>query len=188
MPAGPARVVTCLDRYFDTAPVDGALRLGGVRARLRVQDGMVIVAVKAPIATDGAVSRRVELQGPAVDRLNPLSWPASAARARILALVGETPLVEIAALRQRRLQRNFARGGTTVEISLDELEAVDGRRVLAHRVEVEAELLGGDPRLLQDLAAALGELPGIAPASGSKLAFAISARGPTTKGPIPPTE
>ena len=104
---GPARLVSCLDRYFDTA--DGALRLGGVRARVREQDGEWILAVKVSIASDGAVSRRVELQGPAAPGLDPSAWPPSAPRARLLPLIGQQPIVEVAALRQRRLQRNFAR-------------------------------------------------------------------------------
>ncbi len=174
LPAGPIRSVTCVDRYFDTT--DGALRLGGVRARVREQDGELILAVKASIASEGAVSRRVELQGPAAPGFHPPSWPPSAARERLLPLIGDRPVVEIAALRQRRLQRNFARGGTTVEISLDEMSALEGRRSLARRAEVEAELLAGDAQLLQDLAAALGELPGVGVATGSKLAFALAAR------------
>ena len=184
-PIGPARTVRCLDRYFDTSPVDGALRRAGVRARLREQDGAVILAVKASIETLGAVSRRVELQGPAVARLDPAAWPPSAARSRIQPLIGDGPLVEIAALRQTRLQRNFTSGTTTVEISLDQMTAMNGRRMLARRSEVEAELLAGEPALLQDLAAAIGALPGVGPATGSKLAFALNARLAPVVGPPP---
>jgi inorganic triphosphatase YgiF len=182
-PGGPVRTITCLDRYFDTDPVDGDLRRAGVRARLREQGDEVVLAVKTSIATYGAVSRRVELQGPAVARLDPAAWQPSDARTRIVAIVGDRPLVEIAALRQQRLQRDFVRDGTTVEISLDRMTALDGRRVLAHRVEVEAELHAGDPADLQDLAAALESLPGVSPARGSKLAFALGARADTRAEP-----
>jgi inorganic triphosphatase YgiF len=174
VPAGPIRTVIVVDRYFDTA--DGALTLGGVRARVRDQGGERILAVKASIATEGAVSRRVELQGPAAGGLQPATWPASNARDRLLPLIGDRDVVEIAAIRQRRLQRDFAAAGTRVEISLDEMTALDGRRALAHRTEVEAELLAGDAGLLQELAAALGELAGVGVAAGSKLAFALAAR------------
>jgi inorganic triphosphatase YgiF len=176
MPAGPVRTITSVDRYLDTASADGALRAGGLRARLREQDGLVILAVKASLARDGAVSRRIELQGPATVDLDPAAWPPSDARSRLLAVIGDRTLVEIAALRQRRLQRDFGRGATTVEISLDEMTALDGLRVLAHRVEVEAELLAGGAALLHDLAAAMSALPGVGPATESKLAFALAAR------------
>jgi len=175
-PAGPVRRVRCIDRYVDTAPLDGALRRSGLRARLRERDGQTILTVKASLRREGDVGRRVELEAPATADLDPAAWPASRAHSRLLAALGDGRLVEIAALRQRRLQRDFARGTTTVEMSLDEMAALHGRRVLARRVEVEAELLAGDPALLHDLAAALGRLPGIGPASESKLAFALGSR------------
>ena len=175
-PIGPARRVTCVDRYFDTAAIDGQLRLGGVRARLREQAGGVTLAVKLSITSDGAVSRRVELQGPAIARLDPASWPASDARARVMSLLGDRPIVEIAALRQRRLQRDFMRDDTTVEISLDHMSALDGARILDSRTEVEAELLSGDAALLHEISEDLQILPGVSPAAGSKLAFALAAR------------
>jgi hypothetical protein len=59
------------------------------------------------------------------------------------------------------------------------MTALEGERALATRVEVEAELLTGDAGLLQELAAALATIPGVAPAEGSKLAFAVAARGPS---------
>ncbi len=181
LPDGPIRTVIVVDRYFDTP--DGALTLHGLRARVREQGGELILAVKASIATEGAVSRRVELQGPATAGLQPSAWPPSVARERLLAHIGDRPVVEIAALRQRRLQRNFAAAGTRAEISLDEMTALQGRRPLARRTEVEAELLAGDAELLQRLAAALAELPGVGVASGSKLAFALAARAAAHLGP-----
>lgn len=180
VPAGPVRIVGCVDRYFDTEGTTawsaGALGRAGLRARLREQDGTVILALKSAISRDGAVSRRMELQGPATNRLDPEDWPPSDARSRLKAVLDGRPIVEIAALRQRRLQRDFGRAGTTVEISLDEMTALDGRRVLGRQVEVEAELLSGDVASLRDLAAALVKLPGIDIAAGSKLAFALAAR------------
>ena len=176
VPAGRPRSVTCMDRYFDTAALNGALRLGGFRARLREREGTLILTLKSAASRDGAVSRRIELEGPATTVLDPERWPPSAARSRLKALLDGRPMVEIAALRQRRLQRDFVRDGTTVEISLDRMTALEGGRILATRVEVEAELLSGDLALLHGLAAALEILPGVRPASSSKLAFALAAR------------
>lgn len=174
--AGPLRAVTCIDRYYDTTALGGRLSLAGLRARIREQDGALTLGVKASISRDGAVSRRVELEGPAGRDLDPAGWPLSEARDRLIAALDGAPLLEIAALRQHRLQRDFARDGTTVEVSLDRLGAVRGRRVLDRRIELEAELHGGDAGLLQPLAAALEALRGMGPALGSKLAFALAAR------------
>ncbi|HEX8024654.1 MAG TPA: hypothetical protein VF484_00470, partial [Candidatus Limnocylindrales bacterium] len=55
-----------------------------------------------------------------------------------------------------------------------ELEALDGDRVVATRWELEAELKAGDRAGLEELAAVLAAAPGMAPASGSKLSFALS--------------
>jgi hypothetical protein len=61
-------------------------------------------------------------------------------------------------------------------VSLDALEALDGGRVIGRRHELEAELRGGDPGDLAELAAALMRVDGVAPALGSKLVFAVEAR------------
>jgi inorganic triphosphatase YgiF len=176
--ATPIVVGELVDLYLDTSVGGGALRAAGLRARLRVSGHDVVLAVKgrATVSDDG-VATRMELEAPATADLEPGRWPASPARTLILDTVGDAALVEIAALRQRRHVRVLRRGGTRVELSLDELSALEGGGgVVATRVELEAELKAGDPAELGELGQALGRLHGIGPALGSKLEFALSAR------------
>ena len=175
-PLAPARVATLTDRYLDTAPVGGWLSALGMRARLRSQDGAVTLAVKRGGLERAGVTVRVELQAAATSSLDPMHWPASAARAALLEAIGKEPLQEIAVLRQRRLIRTVGSGGTTVELSLDRVDTLEGGRVLARRHELEAELLGGEEAALARLADSLRQLDGVTPALGSKLAFGLAAR------------
>jgi inorganic triphosphatase YgiF len=174
--AGPPREVTVLDRYFDTSLGGGRLQAAAMRARLRQVDGTVVLAVKrAGIEADG-VTTRLELEGPATTDLDPARWPESEARAALLQVTGDAALVEIATLRQRRLQRHLRRGNTLVELSIDLVEALDGDRVADRRVELELELLEGYGDDLRQLAETVTQLPGIGSAHGPKLEFAIRAR------------
>lgn len=176
-PAGPPSENVVTDRYVDTDLGVGALRAAGLRARLRHGRDGVVLAVKGrgAIGVDG-VTTRMELEGPATPDPDPLRWPASPARARLVEMVAGAKLIEIAAIRQRRRVRLLRRGSTVIELSLDELSALDGESVLATRVELEAELKSGPADALSDLAAALAAIDGLAPPLGSKLEFALGAR------------
>jgi inorganic triphosphatase YgiF len=160
----------------DTAPVGGWLQALGMRARLRHQGGTVVLAVKRGGLERAGVTVRVELQAEATSSLEPRHWPPSPARAALLEAVGNEPLIEIAVLRQRRLMRHVGKGATSVELSLDRVDAVERGRVLARRHELEAELLAGDEGALANLSDALRRIDGITPAVGSKLAFGLAAR------------
>jgi inorganic triphosphatase YgiF len=172
---GPARDVHVVDRYLDTAARDGRLAGTGMRARLRTEDGHVVLAVKDEGRRDGDVHARLELQGPASDAIDPAVWPDSAARDRLVALTGGAPLVVVAALSQVRLTRRLRRGDTVVVLSLDAVTALHGARPLATRTELEAELAEGDPAALAELAAALRAVPGVTDAFGAKSRFARAA-------------
>jgi len=171
----PVSDQSVIDRYFDTP--DGRLAVAGARARIRTgAAGGAILALKHHGIDDGAVSARHEVEGPTTDALVPAGWPDSRARRELLQLTGGAPVVEVARLRQHRRIRTVSRGETTVELSLDHLEALDGERVVAARWELEAELKRGDRAALSDLAAALIRLPATAAPTGSKLGFALAAR------------
>ena len=175
---GPVTVDEIVDLYLDTASGTGALRAAGLRARLRVSRRGVVLAVKgrADVAADG-VATRMELEAPATADLDPARWPASRARTLVIETVGGAPLVEIAALRQRRHVRLVRNGETTVELSLDELTALEaGGGVLDTRIELEAELKAGSAASLGALARALASVDGLGPPLGSKLEFALAAR------------
>jgi inorganic triphosphatase YgiF len=119
----------------------------------------------------------MELEAPATPALDPAAWPPSRAKALVLDTIGSARLVEVAALRQRRHVRMLRNGSTSVELSLDELSALEGAGgVLATRVELEAELKEGPARDLAPLARALATVAGLGPPLGSKLEFALLAR------------
>ena len=172
--AGEVREVVVVDRYFDTArhALDAVL----ARARLRESRGRIVLTFKrAGVAQDDGVTERVELEAAATPELDPSRWPDSPARTELLRIVGDASLVETARLRQHRLVRDLRRGETTVELSLDHLEALDGDVVVATRWELEAELKSGSRTDLSALSNALQVLPGMSLAAESKRLFAILA-------------
>jgi inorganic triphosphatase YgiF len=183
LPVGPVHESTSLDRYLDTAERDGALDARGLRARLRDEDGAIVLGIKDRGARDGDTHSRREIEGPATASLDPLDWPASPVRELLVATLGGLPLVEIARLAQHRLKRRFRRGATEVEISLDRIQALDGYAVVAVRHEIEAELVSegtdvsGALHDMAELAVALRSVPGVGDSRGSKVSFARGARG-----------
>ena len=166
-------LVTLTDRYLDTSRIDGRLALAGIRARLRDLGTEVVLTVKRSGVEERGVTTRVELEGPATAALEPDAWPPSAARDALLDAAGGLPIREIARLRQRRLTRILRRGPTSVELSLDGLEALDAGHVVGRRYELEAELLDGEHADLADLGDALRRIDGVGPPLGSKLRFAL---------------
>lgn len=174
-PAGPARMVTLTDRYLDTDRWVGRLAIAGMRARLRDDGETVVLTVKRAGEEDRGVTTRVELEGPATRAVDPGAWAPSTARDALLEVAAGSRLREIARLRQRRLTRLFRRDTTTVEVSLDGLEALDGDHVAGRRFELEAELVEGEAADLGDLGERLREIEGVGAPLGSKLRFALEA-------------
>jgi hypothetical protein len=171
--ATETREVVVVDRYFDTP--DHALDAVLARARVRESQGEIVLAFKRAGVVDDGVTERVELEAAATPELDLARWPESAARTELTSIVGDSPLLETARLRQHRLVRDLRRGATTVELSLDRLEALDGDAVVAVRWELEAELKAGSRDDLTALSNALQVLPGITLAAESKRLFAILA-------------
>jgi CHAD domain-containing protein len=175
---GPVRTVQMEDRYVDTT--DGALARAGYAARIRHEPGTTLVSVKAlrrgghPLA---ALHRREELEGPADRAAPPADWPSSAARALILELAGDAPLVEIVTIRQLRRRRAFADPTGELEASLDDVDVVSRGDVVARFTDLEIELRSGDPEALTRVAAALEREADLEPAPASKYEAALLALG-----------
>jgi CHAD domain-containing protein len=165
--------VETADRFLDTADRVFGARLLAVR--LRATDGGTIVTVKGPSSAGpgGSVSR-LELEGPAGGD-DPSAWPVSAARDRVASVADGRPLLEVARLRQRRRRRLFRHDEDIVELTVDDVEVVDGDRVIDAWTEIEAELRAGDPDALADLGAALESTGSLRPAPESKYAAALRA-------------
>lgn len=170
--AGDERTVEVEDRYVDTAY--GALAQAGFAARLRREDGgSVSVTVKStshdrPVTGDGAtgdeddslaLSQRVEVEGPADERVDPDLWPASAARELINEVREGARLRTLFTINQRRERRNLALDDGPVEVTLDWVAVFRGARPLASFsvLEVEASNASG---------ADLGRLAGLIEATG----------------------
>ena len=174
-PASPVRSTQVEDRYIDTA--DGAMARAGFAARLRQTAKGTTVAVKSAVRRVGAgsVHRREELEGPADRTAHPRDWPPSDARSVLLEQGGDAPLVELVTIRQLRRKRILERDGTSVELSLDEVDAVTRSRVVGRFVELEVELIRGNEADLAEIDAVLAADRGLAPAETSKLQSALRA-------------
>jgi inorganic triphosphatase YgiF len=166
---GVPRTVAELDRYLDTAD----LRLAAIRwaCRLRSRQGRTVVSLKGPAehAAGDLVHRRPELEGPVDASLDPLGWPASAARDRLLTMAGGALLTERFRLEQERIERSVTMRGLRIgTLSLDRVRVLFGETELGRLLVVELEFEAGDTVDHRPLAAALGQLPGITPDPLSK--------------------
>jgi CHAD domain-containing protein len=170
------------DRYVDTA--DGALARAGYAVRLRQSGASTIVSIKSLASTDGhgGAVRREELEGPA-DRTAPArDWPTSDARALVIEHAGDAALVDRITVRQVRRKRVVKAGLTRVELSLDDVEVVDGGEVVGTFTEFEAELRKGDEAVFIELAATLDGEAGLTRSTESKLAVALAMAAATSGG------
>jgi CHAD domain-containing protein/adenylate cyclase class IV len=174
-PTSPVRSTQVEDRYIDTA--NGAMARAGFAARLRQTAKTTTVAVKSSVRRVGTgnVHRREELEGPADRTAHPRDWPPSDARSLILEQCGDAPLVEVVTIRQLRRKRILELDGTSVELSLDEVDAVSRSRVVGRFVELEVELIRGAEAGLAEIDRALAGDPGLSPADTSKLQSALRA-------------
>ena len=174
-PTSPVRSTQVEDRYIDTA--DGAMARAGFAARLRQTAKGTTVGVKSSVRRVGTgnVHRREELEGPADRTSHARDWPPSDARSLLLEQCGDAPLVEVVTIRQLRRKRILELAGTSVELSLDEVDAVSRSRVVGRFIELEVELIKGDEAGLGAIDAVLATDPGLEPARTSKLQSALRA-------------
>ncbi len=168
---GNERIVEVEDRYVDTAY--GALAQAGFAARLRREDGgAVSVTVKSTSrdrpASDGgdgvgddpsALSQRIEIEGPADERVDPDLWPASAARELINEIRDGARLRTLFTINQRRERRTLALDDGPVQVTLDWVAVFRGARPLASFSVLEVEAANGS-------GAGLARLAGLVEASG----------------------
>ena len=179
VPASPVRSTQVDDRYVDTT--DGDLARAGFAARLRRTRKGTTISLKSLANgsgggdAGGATHRREEIEGPANEATGPHDWPASDARALVLELAGDAPLIEIVTVRQVRRKRELRDGGTRVELSLDEVDVIARGSVVERFVELEVELLKGDETRLDSLDGILAADPGLRPSRLSKLEAALAA-------------
>lgn len=159
---GNERTVEVEDRYIDTAY--GALEQAGFGARLRREDnGPYTVTVKSSSherpagehegkQDPKALSQRVEVEGPASERLDPDAWPSSAARELINEVRDDARMRLLFTINQRREKKTLALDDGPVELSLDRVAVFRGGRPLASFSVLELEISKGSGADLNRLA------------------------------------
>ena len=198
------RVVEVSDRYIDTAY--GALDKAGFGARLRRQDGgATTITVKSSVGSrsgsahggagrggaegSAALSDRVEVEGPAGERLDPDTWPPSAAQELVEELRGGSRLRSLFTLDQRREKTMLTIEGSSVEVTLDRVSVIRGGRPLSTFSALEAETKAGDSAVLERLARLVESTGFVTPEPRSKedIARAYVAAAATDRGQrLPP--
>lgn len=180
---GTWSVIELVDRYLDTA--DLRLEAAGWNARLRTTDEGTTIDLKSlddvPVEPDpgrrpqgSSLRRRIEWSGPATPSLDRESWPESAARARLAAIVGDAPLEERFTLRQTRREREMRGTAGWAVLSLDEVGVEHADRAVGRFGALEVEMRAGDDRLLDEVAALLEGSGAVGDAPASKLEAALS--------------
>ena len=170
---GAPRMTLELDRYLDT--LDLRLSAAHWACRLRERDGRTVVSLKGPPQhrADDPLHRREELEGPGGPGIDPMSWPESPARERLLTFAAGGELVERFRLDQERTERSVSVGVMPVGVlSLDRVRVLHLDAEAGSMWVVELELdpaavaVGFDHR---PLAVALEGVPGLSPDPLSKL-------------------
>lgn len=151
-PAGaPADLETV---YFDTP--DGALRKAGYSLRVRRSSGECVQTVKYKAADAGGFSDRPEWEAQVEDLRPDLAAASSTPLRKLLARKKlREGLAAVSETRVRRTSWQLRRGGSEIELVLDEGEvaSADRRQALC---EIELELKRGDVGDLFDLAKEIG--------------------------------
>ncbi len=174
---GAATTVPELDRYLDTAEL--RLAAAGWACRVRTRGGHAGLSLKGPAqhARGEFLHKRPELDGPVAAGDDPLGWPPSAARDRLLEMTGGRPIRERFTLDQLRTEREVTVGARRAGVlSLDRVTVRHAGTAVGDLYVVELELdpaaiaAGLDP---QPLAAALNAEDGLRPDEKTKLAHAL---------------
>jgi CHAD domain-containing protein len=167
------------DRYVDTAR--GALARAGFGARVRREgSGPFVLTVKstsrdrpapgAKTAGKGsrALTRRMEVEGPANERLDPDGWPPSAAQSLVNEVRGGARLRALFTIAQRRERRLLRFDAGPAEVTLDWVAVLrDGQAVGSFSV-LEVEAKSGTGENLEHLAETLEATGYVTPEPRSK--------------------
>jgi triphosphatase len=178
MEFGNERTVEVEDRYIDTAY--GALDQAGFGARLRREDnGPYTVTVKstsherpAEASKSGqdskALSQRMEVEGPANERVDPDTWPSSAARELINEVRDGARMRTLFTINQRREKKTLALDDGPVQLALDRVALFRGGRPLASFSVLELEVPKGSGADLNRLASLVEATGFVVPEPRSK--------------------
>jgi CHAD domain-containing protein len=156
-------VVEVEDRYIDTAY--GALEGAGFAARLRREDGGPAILTVKTTSRDRpamgietgksgsrALSQRVEVEGPADERLDPDFWPPSTAQELVNEIRDGARLRTLFTINQRRQRRRLHLERGEALVTLDWVGVMRGGRAVGSFSVLEVEAEGDDPGDLARLA------------------------------------
>ena len=129
--------------YYDTD--ERSLARAGLTLRRRTERGRSLWQLKLP-----SEDSRLELE----EAGGPAAPPSSMAKL-LTAHLRHGPVAPVAELRTRRTGSLVDRGGTTAEVTIDDVAVMDALRVVEEFVELEVELKDGKPKQLDVIA---GEL------------------------------
>ena len=161
------------DHYLDT-PGKALLRQGWA-CRLRSENGVWFLTLKAPKKVQGAIVERAEYQVSLPERIDDVTrWPSGEIREHVLQLTGGSSLRKLVSIQQRRLR--FAVLRDTIELAELCLDVVrvsaKGRRHRTYMVECEL-LEPGTPDDLARLDSTLQAQFRLVPEPRSKLQHAL---------------
>ena len=175
----PPRVKPVWDTYLDTR--QRRILVAGYSCRRRETREDIVSTLKSLGRAQGALHRRQEWSVKLKGRQQPIEWPDSPVRDRILRLIGGEPLLPLFDLRQTRIIRVVQQDKQPVaELSLDSITlTIEGREHLYQ--ELEVELLPSTPEeLLATITACLQEEWNLRPESRSKFERALALLDSTT--------
>jgi inorganic triphosphatase YgiF len=130
--------------YFDTP--DRRLTSLGYSLRVRDLGRRRIGALKRSLSSHAGIHTREEWEIELGPGDHPRDWPASPARARALALLGDAALAPLVRILTKRQYMYAIRDAAVIaELSLDEGTILAGERSQSF-LELEVELLDGQPR------------------------------------------
>ena len=125
------------DTYLDTS--QRFILAAGYSCRRRRRPEGILMTLKSLDKTQGAIHRRQEIEIALDSDLPPAEWPDSAARALVLELSKQKPLIPLFELRQTRIIRMLQQNEQPLaEFSLDKVSLiVNGRKQVYHELEIE---------------------------------------------------
>jgi CHAD domain-containing protein len=144
--------------YYDVP--SRSLTGAGITLRRRTERGKSVWQLKLPQA-----DARLELEQPG----GPVG-PPDELRQLLVAHLRGAQVEPIAELRTRRRGELVERADSTAEVTIDEVAVMDAHRVAQEFVEVEIELLTGDPRRLDKIAKEISRA-GATPTNGTPKVF-----------------
>ncbi len=161
--------------YFDTA--DGRLRKKRLAYRVRRENGRFIATLKGGGSAAGGMHKRAEFNADAISERPDLTvfykTDGETLAKKLLALLGDAPLIELVRTEFHRAVYDWREGETAVEAALD-AGWVYGGKDRQKILELELELKEGQEDALRSLGERLSRRFSLTPAGESKFSRGLA--------------